>query len=95
MGAAELVVDLRDRRIETLADFWDSIAGPLGLPDWFGRNLDALWDTIENGGISATVDDADPLIVRVSPSGLFAPGNSDGTRLIRVFQDSTRATLIS
>lgn len=91
----ELVVDLRDRQLESLDDFWDAIQGPLGLPDWFGRNLDALWDTIEHGGISETVDKADPLIVRVSPNGLFAPGNTDGKRLTGVFRDSARATLIS
>jgi RNAse (barnase) inhibitor barstar len=28
------------------AEFYDHLAGALPLPDWFGRNLDALWDVL-------------------------------------------------
>jgi RNAse (barnase) inhibitor barstar len=27
-------------------DFYDQLASALRLPDWFGRNLDALWDVL-------------------------------------------------
>ncbi|PWE10936.1 hypothetical protein DD630_33160 [Streptomyces sp. BSE7F] len=43
----KLVVDLRGRLIETLDDIWDAVSEPCGLPEWFGRNLDAWSDTIE------------------------------------------------
>jgi hypothetical protein len=36
-----LVIDLRDRIIKTPNEFWDAMQEPCGLPDWFGRNLDA------------------------------------------------------
>jgi hypothetical protein len=47
-----LVVDLRDRLIETTRQLWDALAGPCGLPDWFGRNLNA-WNDTPYGGVSA------------------------------------------
>jgi RNAse (barnase) inhibitor barstar len=28
------------------SDFYDHLASALRLPDWFGRNLDALWDVL-------------------------------------------------
>lgn len=28
------------------AEFYDHLASALRLPDWFGRNLDALWDVL-------------------------------------------------
>lgn len=42
---SELIVDLRGQLIETLDDFWDTVSKPCGLPEWFGRNLDAWSDT--------------------------------------------------
>ncbi len=77
----------------TLGDFWDAVAGPCGLPGWFGRNLDAWWDTVEHGGISEVVDGHDVIVVRVDAEGLFSPANTDGARLARVFADSRRASL--
>ncbi|GAA2131360.1 hypothetical protein GCM10009760_04990 [Kitasatospora kazusensis] len=93
MTQTELVVDLRGRQIRSSADFWDAVAVPCGLPEWFGRNLDAWWDTIETGGISEVIDRHDRLTVRADRHGLFAPGNPDGARLAEVFEESGRATL--
>ncbi len=67
----KLVVDLRGRLIETLDDFWDAVSEPCGLPEWFGRNLDAWSDTIETQGISEVIDSHDALIVHVDQQGLF------------------------
>ncbi|NIL50880.1 hypothetical protein HBK87_09870 [Streptomyces sp. 2BBP-J2] len=67
----KLVVDLRGRLIETLDDFWDAVSEPCGLPEWFGRNLDAWSDTIETRGISEVIDSHDALIVHVDQQGLF------------------------
>jgi hypothetical protein len=90
---SELIIDLRDTALNSLNDFWDAVSGPAGLPDWFGRNLDAWWDTIQTRGISEVIDSADVLVVRARPVGLFAPGNRDGERLAAVFTDSTHARL--
>ncbi|MFD0059000.1 barstar family protein [Streptomyces sp. NPDC127168] len=71
MTNSELVVDLRGRLIETLDDFWDAVSEPCGLPEWFGRNLDAWSDTIETRGVSEVIDSHDALIVHVDQRGLF------------------------
>ncbi|MFC5239735.1 barstar family protein [Streptomyces atrovirens] len=62
---SELVVDLRGRPIETLDDFRDAVAGPCGLPEWFGRNTEAWRDTIQTRGISEVIDSYDVLVVHV------------------------------
>jgi hypothetical protein len=90
---SELVIDLRPYRLTSTDDFWDAVAAPCGLPDWFGRNLDAWWDTIETRNVSQVIDAHDLLVVRATPTGLFAPGNPDGARLAGVFADATRARL--
>ncbi|MFD9291350.1 barstar family protein [Streptomyces sp. JH34] len=41
MTDSEPVVEPRGRLIKTLDDFWDAVSEPCGLPEWFGRNLDA------------------------------------------------------
>jgi len=78
-----LVVDLHDQLIKTPGQLWDALAQPCGLPDWFGRNLDAWNDTL-GGGISATLDEHPLLIIEISPRGLFAPGNREGQAFIEV-----------
>ncbi|MFE2379706.1 barstar family protein [Streptomyces sp. NPDC059398] len=92
MGS-ELVVDLRTLPLVSLDDFWDAVAGPCGLPGWFGRNLDAWWDVVETRGVSETVDAYALLVVRADAAGLFAPGQPDGARLAALFADTTRARL--
>ena len=72
-GDPPLVVDLRDREIGDWSDLWDGLVGPLRLPEWFGRNLDAWWDTL-GGGISPVFDYLTPVTIFVRPRGLFAPG---------------------
>ncbi|MEU5689928.1 hypothetical protein DEJ48_39045 [Streptomyces venezuelae] len=85
MADIELVVDLRGRPIETLNDFWDAVAGPCGLPEWFGRNLDAWSDTIHARGISNVIDSHDLLVVHVDQQGLFSEGRQAGHALAGVF----------
>ncbi|WP_405561996.1 barstar family protein [Streptomyces sp. NBC_01180] len=92
MGS-ELVVDLRTLPLASLDDFWDAVSGPCGLPDWFGRNLDAWWDVVETRGVSETADGHGLLVVRARAAGLFAPGQPDGARLSALFADTTRARL--
>lgn len=78
-----LVVDLRGHVIQTSSQLWHALAGPCGLPDWFGRNLDAWNDTLY-GGISATLDEHPMLIIKLNPRGLFAPGDEEGQAFIDV-----------
>jgi ribonuclease inhibitor len=37
---------LQGRRIHSLDDLYDELTRCLTLPDYFGRNLDALWDVL-------------------------------------------------
>ncbi|MEV0090277.1 barstar family protein [Streptomyces sp. NPDC050738] len=90
---SSLVVDLRPLPLASLDDFWDAVAAPCGLPDWFGRNLDAWWDTIGTRGVSEVIDAHEVLVVRATPTGLFAPGNADGVRLAGVFAETDSARL--
>lgn len=85
MTDSELVIDLRGRRIETLDDFWDAVTGPCGLPDWFGRNLDAWADTIHGRGISDVIDRHGTLSVHVDRTGIFAANDPDARALGEVF----------
>ncbi|MFF3889224.1 barstar family protein [Streptomyces sp. NPDC001914] len=78
----ELVVDLRGRSIASLDDFWDAVAKPCGLPEWFGRNLDAWADTIQTRGISEVIDRYDVLVIHVDKQGIFASRNREA-RLLR------------
>jgi RNAse (barnase) inhibitor barstar len=78
-----LVVDLRHLPIETWSQLWDALSDPCGLPSWFGRNLNAWWDTIQTGAISEVLDDHPLLIVRVNQKGLFAP-DADGQGFLDV-----------
>ncbi|MUT90597.1 barstar family protein [Streptomyces sp. Z38] len=85
MTDSQLIVDLRGRLIETLNDFWDAVSEPCGLPEWFGRNLDAWSDTIETRGISEVIDSHDILIVHVNQQGLFDGHRQDANALASIF----------
>ncbi|MDA5279926.1 barstar family protein [Streptomyces sp. Isolate_45] len=82
---SELVVDLRGRSIETLDSFWDAVAEPCGLPEWFGRNIDAWRDTIQTRGISEVIDSYDVLVVHVDKQGVFAERNREARALRSAF----------
>ncbi|GAA4976275.1 hypothetical protein GCM10023257_11590 [Streptomyces hyderabadensis] len=81
----ELEVDLRGRSIETLDDFWDAVAEPCGLPEWFGRNTEAWRDTIQTRGISDVIDSYDVLVVHVDKRGVFAARNREARALRSAF----------
>lgn len=85
MADSELVVDLRGRPIRTLADFWDAVAEPCGLPARFGRNLDAWSDTIHARGISEVIDRHDTLVVHVDQRGLFEGSRCEAQALADLF----------
>lgn len=81
----ELVVDLQGQQIETLDDFWDAVSGPCGLPDWFGRNVEAWRDTLQTRGISEVIDRYDVVAVHVDKQGIFAGGSREVRALRRAF----------
>jgi RNAse (barnase) inhibitor barstar len=35
-------------RIRSKGEFYDAVAAALSFPDWFGRNLDALYDCLRD-----------------------------------------------
>jgi hypothetical protein len=88
-----LLVDLSDRTIESSSALWDALVKPCRLPEWFGRNLNAWWDTIDTGAISSVVDEHPNLVVLVAPRGIFAPGNPEGAAFAEVTNRSTYAAL--
>jgi hypothetical protein len=85
MTDSKLIVDLRNRPIETLDDFWDAIAEPCGLPEWYGRNLDAWSDAINARGISEVIDSYDNLVVHVDEQGLFDGSRREGNAPADIF----------
>lgn len=94
MTGSELVIDLRGHVVATLADFWEAVREPGGLPDWFGRNLDAWADTIDARGVSEVIDRHDTLTVHVDRRGLFAdPGTPEARALAATF-DGVRNRLV-
>lgn len=42
-------------KIETMDDFYQTAVKELSLPDYFGNNLDALWDVL-TGGIELPIN---------------------------------------
>jgi hypothetical protein len=86
-----LIVDLRNRTIASWPELWDALMEPCNLPVWFGRYLDAWWDTIQTGGISATLDDHAALVVRVS--GPWFLTESGGQAFLEVTNDATMRRL--
>jgi RNAse (barnase) inhibitor barstar len=97
MDASELpvlVIDLRREAINSWDDLWKGLSVACALPDWFGRNLDAWWDTIQARRITDLVD-AHFLVIRVAAEGLFATGQ-DGDRFVEMtnISDYARAEIV-
>lgn len=76
-----LVVDLRGRSVDSKESLWEALMAPCGLPDWFGRNLDAWIDTLRRG-ISSTIDAHPLIIVEVTSTGLFSSGDPYGASFV-------------
>jgi hypothetical protein len=87
----ELIVDLRGSSIESWPQLWDALADPCGLLPWFGRNLDAWWDTIQTGRISTVLDEHSFLTVLLNDVGLFALGE-DGERFVQTTNECDYAS---
>jgi RNAse (barnase) inhibitor barstar len=68
---------------DDLEGFYDQVADALGLPRYFGRNLDALWDCL--------TDLIEPTALIIADWSRFAlPEPRDAARLLAVLTDRTR-----
>jgi RNAse (barnase) inhibitor barstar len=52
-GKAMRVIELDARNWRTELDFYNALLAALGAPEWHGRNLNALTDSMIYGGINA------------------------------------------
>ena len=46
------VIELEGGAWTTADDFYTAYFAAVGVPEWHGRNLDALWDSLTAGGIN-------------------------------------------
>jgi hypothetical protein len=90
-AGAPVEIDLTGVAIDTWDQLWHLLDATCGLPDAFGRDLDA-WSRALRGGVSLTLDTAETVTIRVSAQGLFAPG-ADGTRFVDLTNASPKATV--
>ena len=82
-----LVIDLRGRSIDSMESLWNVLTRPCGLPEWFGRDLDA-WNDALRGGISSIIDEHPLILIRVDQSGLFASDDPYGSSFVEVTESS-------
>ncbi|WP_188053848.1 barstar family protein [Sphingosinithalassobacter sp. CS137] len=69
-------------------DVMDALLAALGAPEWHGRTLDALFDSLAGGQILAVWP---PLAIEVSGDGAAPRGVSEMLdRIERLFQDVRR-----
>ena len=97
----EIVLDGADRK--TTDDFYSAFLGAVHAPDWHGRNLDALWDSITGADINGRNL---PYTIRVLGTDKMTPeaktildgfrsliedAKTNGLQLVRVCGDATGA----
>ncbi|MGA8987737.1 barstar family protein [Aeromicrobium sp.] len=54
-AAGWLALSLDTTTVVSVDEFWDEIVATWSLPDWFGRNLDALFDTLADLAVGRTI----------------------------------------
>lgn len=72
---------LDGKEVRSLDRFYEEIAGQLGFPGHFGKNLDALWDVL-----SADVEGPVEVVWRNADSSREAMG-PDFERVLRVLRE--------
>ncbi|MBN1663899.1 MAG: barstar family protein [Deltaproteobacteria bacterium] len=72
---------LNGRMIRSLDDFYDQLLKRLSLPEYFGRNLDALWDVL-----STDVEGPFEIIWKYADNSKNHMGD-DFNRAIKVLRD--------
>lgn len=76
-----MMVTLDGRRMTTRALAHDHLAAQLALPDWYGRNLDALYDLL-TAGVAAQVIHLSHADAMREALGAY------GRRLLQTLQDA-------
>ena len=75
---------LNGENIHSLADLYDRLASGLSLPEYFGRNLDALWDVL-------STDVAGPFAIRWQHAAASRKSmGRDFRRAVKLLQDLER-----
>jgi RNAse (barnase) inhibitor barstar len=74
------VIDLDGGAWTTADDFYTSYFAAVGAPEWHGRNLDALWDSLTAGGINQSNP---PYQIRISGTARMS---SDAREMVRRFE---------
>lgn len=86
---AEIVLDGLD--LQSLEEVHDRFARALDLPEWYGRNLDALFDCLTDLGEPVTVR----LLHQEALEDRLGPRGRALVRLLRrVAEENTRVTLL-
>jgi RNAse (barnase) inhibitor barstar len=74
-------------RIRSREEFYDAVAAALSFPDWFGRNLDALYDCLRD---LSWLPAGEHVLVWSAPE-VFRAADHDGFRAITdVLLDASR-----
>lgn len=86
---AEIVLD--GLELQSLEEVHDRFARALDLPEWYGRNLDALFDCLTDLGEPVTVR----LLHQEALEDRLGPRGRALVRLLRrVAEENTRVTLL-
>jgi RNAse (barnase) inhibitor barstar len=73
-------------RIRSRADFYDAVSAAMFFPGWFGRNLDALYDSLRD---LSWLPPGEHVLVWSAP-GVFEQADPDGYRaIVDVLSDAT------
>jgi hypothetical protein len=73
-------IELNARRWRTVHDFYDALFAEIGAPDWHGRSVNALVDSMVWGRINSLEP---PYTVRVSGTEFTPPEVRDEVELTR------------
>ncbi|MET7700195.1 MULTISPECIES: barstar family protein [unclassified Streptomyces] len=92
-GADRHVVTLDLDGVADKADFMERCARALGLPEWFGRNWDALADSLADPGVWPAVAAERELLVVVTGWQGYAKARPDEWKVAReVFSEAADRT---
>jgi Barstar (barnase inhibitor) len=73
-------------RIHTKAEFMSSVADALAFPDWFGHNLDALYDCLRD---LSWLPEGEHVLVWTAPEVLAAADPKADQAIRDVLRDAT------
>ena len=83
-----LLVDFDGRKMKTLSTFYRRIAVELEFPEYFGNNLDALWDCIT--ALPGFKSEQIYLVVRHLPSFLASEPREKKEAVLDILQNACK-----